>query len=128
MSLDILQGNHCRLLHDVAQVARQRQFARLALRQRGLDEQYLTAHAGPCQSCHHTSIGIALIDIAIEGRLAQQVFNLCWRDLVVGQLAIRGISYCHLAQGFVDLFFQLAHTALAGVLFNHLFYGSLVEG
>ena len=128
VSLDIFQGYHCRLFHDVAQVTCQRQLASLALRQRGLNEQYLATHAGPCQSGYYAGVCVALVDVAIEGGLAQQVLQLCGGNLVVGQLAIGGIFHSHLAQRLVDLLLQLAHTTLAGILLNDFLDGCLVEG
>ena len=127
MCLAILQGDDGTLLHDVAQVAGQRQLASLSFRQRGLDKQYLAAHTGPCQSGDDTGVGIALIDVSIERRFAQQVFYLCGSDLFVGQFAVLGFLESQLAQRLVDLLLQLADAALTGILLYHLFDGSLVE-
>ena len=82
--LDVLQCYHGRLLHHIAEVARQRQLAGLALAQRGLDEEYLAADTCPCQTCHHSRVVVALIYVAVERRLAEQVIELCWRYLGVG--------------------------------------------
>ena len=128
VGLDIFQCDDGTLLHHVAQITGQRQLASLTFRQRGLDEQYLATHAGPCQSGHHASIGVALVDVAIEGWLAQQVFQLRGSNLVEGQLAVRSIFHSHLAQSLVDLLLQLAHATLAGVLLDNLLDGGLVEG
>ena len=127
MSLDILQCNDSRLLHDIAQITRQCQFSGLAFRQRGLNKQDLAAYAGPGQSRNDTGIVVALIDVTIEGGLAQQVFNLGGRNLLVRQHAALSLLEGHLAQGLVDLLLQLAYTAFAGVLLNDFLDGSLVE-
>ena len=84
VGLDVLQGDDCRLLHDVTQIACQGQLGTFAFRQRCLDEQNLATYAGPCQSRDDSCIGVALVDVAIEGSLAQQTVNLCRRYLLIG--------------------------------------------
>ena len=128
VGFDIFQCNNSRFLHHVTQVTCQREFRTLAFRQRGLDEQYLATHTGPRQSCHDASIAVALINVAIEGGLAQQVFNLRRRNLFVGQFTGFSLFEGQFAQGFVHLFLQLAHTALACILLYNLLNGWLVEG
>ena len=127
MSLDVFEGNDGRLLHDVAQVARERQLGTLTFRQGGLDEENLTADAGPRQSGDNTGIAVALIDVAVEGGLAQQVLDFRRRNLFVGQFAFLCLLIGHLAQGLVDLLLQLAHAAFTSVLLDNLLDGSFVE-
>ena len=120
MRLDIFKRNHGRLFHHVAQVARQGELAGLSFAQRGLDEENLSAHTGPCQACHHAGIVVALVDVAIERRLAKQRLQLLGRDVRVGQLTVHGLVERHLSQCFVDLLFQLSHAAFAGILLDNL--------
>ena len=70
MGLHILQRQNSTLLHHVAQVTRQRELCTLALRERGLDEEDLTADTRPGQTCDNACIVVALIDIAIEWGLS----------------------------------------------------------
>ena len=128
VGFDIFQSDDCRFLHHVAQITCQRKFRTFAFRQRSLDEQYLATHAGPCQSRYHASIVVTLVDIAIEGGLAQQVFNLCRRNLFVRKFASFSLFESQFAQGFVYLFLQLTYTTFARVLLNNLFDSRLVEG
>ena len=130
MGLDILEGENGTLLHDVAQIAGERELRALALRQGGLDEQDLAADAGPCQSGDDAGIVVALIDVAIEGRLAQQVLERVGGDLGVDlslEVGLHGHVVGQLAHGLVDLLLELAHTALTGVLLDDLLDGGLVE-
>ena len=128
VGLHIFEGEDGRLLHHVTQVSRQRELVALALRQRSLDKQYLSAHARPGQTCHHTGIVVALIDVAIEGGLAQQILYLGRRNLLIVGILLHLTLIGYLAEGLVDLFLQLAHAALTGVPFNNHLDGSLVEG
>ena len=128
VGLHVFQGDDGTLLHHVAQVARQRQLAGLALRQRCLDEQNLAAHARPCQSGDHACVVVALVDVAVEGRLAQQSLQLVGRYLRRGHLAFQLSLVGQFAHGLVDLLLQLSDAALARVLFNNFLYGCLVEG
>ena len=56
--LDIFQCDDGTFLHHVAQITRQRQFAGFAFAQRCLDEENLTAYAGPCQTGYNTGIAL----------------------------------------------------------------------
>ena len=127
MSLYVFQCYHGTLLHHITQIAGEGELARLSLGQRGLDEQYLTSHAGPRQSCHHAGVVVALIDITVERRLAQQLLNDFRCYLVIFQVAIAGEIECHLAQSLIDLLLQLSHTTLARVPFYYIFQRSLSE-
>ena len=127
MGLHVLQCQHGTLLHDVTQVTCQRELGALALRQRGLNKQNLATYARPCQTRYHTGIVIALVDVAVEGRFAQQVLNLVGRHLQVGQLTVLGLAQSQLAEALVNLLLQLTDTALAGILFDNLLDGGFVE-
>ena len=118
MSLDVLQSQHGALLHHVSQIAGERELASLALAQTGLDEQYLTAHAGPCQSSHHACIAVALVFVAVEGRVAQQLLHAGRCD-GLGQLVVSAACHIerHLSEQFAYLLLQSSHTALARVPF-----------
>ena len=69
-----------------------------------------------------------MIDIAIEWRFTQQVFNLCGCNLLIVRalfdLALEG----NLTEGFVYLFLQLTHTTLTGIALDNHFDGSFIEG
>ena len=125
--LYIFEGYHSRLFHHVAEVTGECQLASLALAERSLDEEYLATYAGPCQSGHYTGVVIALIDIAIERRFAEQVLNLVWSNLLIWQLSVECLAISQFAQRLVRLFFELPHTTLACILFDDFLYGSLVE-
>ena len=127
MGLHILQSQDSRLLHHIAQVAGKRQLRTFSLRQRSLDEENLTTNAGPCQSSYHTGIVVTLVDVAIERRFAQEVFQRFGRNLPVVYRAFHLSLVGYLAHGLIDLLLQLAHTAFAGVLFDNLLNSCLVE-
>lgn len=88
MGLDVLQGDDGALLHHVAKIARERQFAGLALGERGLDEEDLAAHAGPGQARHHARVVVALVDVAVERWLSKQALYLVWSDFRVWQFLV----------------------------------------
>ena len=68
-----------------------------------------------------------MIDVAIEGGLAQQVFYLRGCNLFVGKFTGFGFLEGQFAESLVHLLLQLSHTALTGILLNNLLNGSLVE-
>ena len=70
MGLHILQRQNGTLLHHITQVTSQRELRTLALRERSLDEEDLTADTRPGQTCDNACIVVALIDIAIEWGLS----------------------------------------------------------
>ena len=70
MSFHIFQSDDRRLLHHVAEVTRQRQLGGFTLRKRSLDKKDFATHARPSQTRYHASIVVALINVAIERRLA----------------------------------------------------------
>ena len=122
MCLHILEGEHCRLFHHIAEVTRQREFGTFTLAQTCLDEENLTADTRPCQSGDHAGIGVALIDVAVVRRFAQQVFDVLRGDFLIRHHLVAGISEGNLSQYLTYLFLQLSHAALTGVLFDDLYY------
>ena len=127
MGLDVFEGQNGRFLHDVAKVTSEREFRALALRERGLDEENLTTHTGPCEARHHTCIVVALVDVAIEGGLAQEVLNLCGGDLLVVGTLFHLTLVGNLAESLVHLLFELANTTLTGVALDDHLDGGFVE-
>ena len=125
--LDVLQGYDRRFLHHVAQVAGERQLAGLSLAERGLYEEYLSAHGGPGQARDHAGVVVALVDVAVEGGLAQEAFQVGGRNHRVHGDVLHLLLVGYLAQGLVDLLLQLTHAALAGVLLYYLLQRCLVE-
>ena len=69
-----------------------------------------------------------MVDVAIEGRITQQLFHLRRGHLGVGHLAIQGLLEGQFAHGLVDLLLQLSDAALAGIALDDHLYGGLVEG
>ena len=126
MRLHIFQSDDGTFLHHVAQVARKCQLGVLALAQRGFDEKDFSTHTCPRQSCNNTGIVVALIDVTVEGRLAQQTFQFGRCNLLVRQFLIECFLIGQFPECFVDLFLQLAHTALTGILLYHLLDSGLV--
>ena len=127
MRLDIFECNHGRFLHHVSEVTCQREFSCLALAERGLDEKNFASHGSPCQSGNDTRISIALIDVTVEWRIAQETCCLGWGDVGCFQHVLVSQLESHFAQGFVELFLQLAYTAFSGILFDDLLDGSFRE-
>ena len=119
--LDVFEGNDGRLFHDVAEVAGKCQFARLSLAQRSLDEEDFASHRSPCQPSHYTSVAIALVDVAVEGRVAQEGFRVGRRD--GGFLQFLGTSQLigQFAQRLVDLLLELPYSAFAGIVLYDVF-------
>ena len=124
MRFDIFECNHGRFLHHVSEVTCQREFSCLALAERSLDEEDFASHGSPCQSGNDTRISIALIDVTVEWRIAQEGCYLGWGDAGCFQYVFISQFESHFAQGFVDLFLQLAHTAFSGILLDDLLDGS----
>ncbi len=125
MSLHVLQGDDGTFLHHVAQISGQRELTGLAFGERCLDEENLSAYACPGQSGHHAGVIVALIDVAIEWRLTQQVFNLRRVDGRGRQFSLQSFAESKLSQGFVNLLFQLSHAALTCILLDNLFQSLL---
>ena len=126
MRLYIFESDDSRLLHHVAKIAGKRQLARLALAERCLDEEDFAAHTCPSQARNDTCIAVALVDVAVERRLAEQSFNLVRRNLLV-YVAVERLLVSNLAQSLVHLLFQLAHAAFTSVLLNDSLDCSLCE-
>ena len=127
VSLYVFEGDNCRLLHHVTEVSGQCQLASLALAQRSLDEENLSTYACPSQTRHYTGIVVALIDVAIEWRFAEQVLYLVGSDLLVWEHVVESLLVCELAQSLVHLLLELSYTALSCVLLYYLLNGSLCE-
>ena len=127
MGLNVLQSDNGRLFHHVAEVARKCQFRPTTFAQRGFDEQNFAANACPSQARNHAGIVVALIDVAVIRRFAQQSLYLGRRYFGKRQLAVKCPQVGHLAQSLVYLLFKLPHTTLAGVLLNNLFKSRFVE-
>ena len=125
MRLDIFQRNDCRFLHHVAQVSCQGEFGSLALAERGFYEEDFSSYRCPCQSCYHTGILVALVDVACEDGLAQQLFHLGRSNGRLLQLVGICQFVCHLSQSLVDSFLELAYSALACVMVYQVFDGRL---
>ena len=127
MCLHVFEGQHGRLFHHVAQVARQCELGALPLAEACLYEENLSAYASPCETCHHAGIVVSLIDVAIERWLAQKPFYGIGRDFLVRQLSVFGLVERQLSEGLVDLLLELSDAAFARVLLNHLLYGGFRE-
>ena len=101
----------------------ERELSAFAAAQTGLDEEYLAADTRPGKACHNARIAVALIAVAAEDGLAEQVLSLLLGDGVVA----RHFSLCnakgYAAEQLVDLLLQTAHAALAGVAFDDEFQG-----
>ena len=128
MRLDVLQGQHGRLLHHIAKVASQCEFALFAFAQACFDEEYLAAHAGPCQTGHHAGILVALVFVAVELRWSEVGLDVGGID--------RGNGGCgsvflllerYSAQYFVDFLVEFANARLASVVLYHSLYGVFTE-
>ena len=114
MRLDITQRYRSRLLHDITQVTRERESRGLARRKRGLDEENLTTHLRPCQTCDNTNVfvGLPLIArIALLAEISDEVF-LCNRHII--WLLKRNLSD-HLTADSSDTLLQATHTRLTRI-------------
>ena len=76
MRLDVFQGKQSTFLHDVAQVSSKCQLASLAFAQACFDEENLSANTRPSETSYDACIAVALIAVATEDGLAQQLFSL----------------------------------------------------
>ena len=128
VSLDIFHRQHRRFLHHVAQVARQREFAALALAQRGLDKEYFTAHGCPRQSCHHADAVVVLVLLTGEKFGTEQFLDVLGLERF-GRflLFFSRLAQGYLAQHLVDFLVQFAHAAFTGVVLDNFLNGSLRE-
>ena len=127
VSLHIFECQDGRLFHHIAQITCQRELVAFALRERGLDKQDFSAHTCPGQTGHHTGIFVALIDIAVERRFAQQVLDLRRRDLLIIGILLHLAFVGYLAEGLVNLLLQLSHTTLTGIALDDHLDGGLVK-
>ena len=125
VGLDVLQGQHGRLLHHIAQVAGQRKLSSLAVAQAGLHEEYLTAHGRPGQASHHAGIVVALVLVAAELLHAQEVGQVVRGHLHLADFLLTRHAHSHLTHHLAQLLLQLAHTALAGIVLHDEFDGLL---
>ena len=127
MSLDVLEGEHGRLLHDVAQVTREGELAALAAAEAGLYEEYLASYGGPCKSRYHTGILVALVAVARVLLHAEQVAQVGSLHSGVAIVAVGGVAACQAAVDLAYLLIQFAHARLAGVVLHDGFEGLLVD-
>ena len=127
MGLYIFQCEDCRLLHHITEVAGKREFRTLSLGERRLNEQNLSANTRPSQTCDHTGIVVALIDIPIKWRFSEQVFNLSRRYFLIAIVIFQLTLVGNLTQRLIDLLLQLSNATLTGVSLNNHLYGGLVE-
>ena len=72
MRFDVLQCQHSRLFHDIAQISGQRQTTTLATAETRFNKKNLTTDSCPCQPCNHTGIFITLILVTRIFRSAQE--------------------------------------------------------
>ena len=114
MCFNVSQSNSSRLLHHIAKVTCKGKSRGLARRKRGLDEENLTTHLRPCQTCDNTNVfvGLPLIArIALLAEISDEVF-LSNRHII--WLLKRNLSD-HLTADSSDTLLQATHTRLTRI-------------
>ena len=121
---DVFEGEHGRLLHHVAEVARKGEFCRLAAAHAGLDKENFAAYGRPCQARHNASVVVALIFVAAIDRFAQEAADVCGLQFLHALrrffFALHGAFESDFAVNLAYLLLELAHSTFARVLFNNM--------
>ena len=76
VGFDVFQSKDSAFFHHVAKVSRQRQFRRFTAAYARLDKENFSAYCSPRQACNDTGIAVALIALATEKGLTQQLFDI----------------------------------------------------
>ena len=116
----------CRLLHDVAELAGERQVA-FPARERHFSGKNLATNLGPCQSGGQSDLALVVDLLRAEFRFAQKLLHFGSIDIQFEALALLDHLAGDLPKAGADLALEAADAGLARIGVDQLLQGSGVE-